>query len=209
MFEKKKCPHCSRKIKNGWDYCPFCREDLTEKEKPETMFDPFGLSKNIEKGFERIDKQFNRDFSSMPKPKPKGMGISITIHGGSNGKPMIEVRTSGNNRKMEPGIRSNLPGYGIEDAKTQVPERVLTRIPKTTEEPETRIENMGKRERIHIKLPDVKDEKDIEIRRLEQSVEVKAFSGDKAYFKLIPIPSNSSITEKEFKKGILKIEVER
>ena len=57
-------------------------------------------------------------------------------------------------------------------------------------------------------IPDVKSLDDIEVKQLQQSIEIKAYAGDKAYFKLIPIPSNATVNN-EFKDGILKIEIEK
>jgi hypothetical protein len=140
-------------------------------------------------------------------PKMKGGGISITIQSGTGMEPKIEIKTSGEYKKLEPEIKRKL---GIKPAIEEVEEEVEKKprkIPKITEEPETKIEKIGNLQRIQIKLPDVKSEDDIEVKSLEQSIEVKAFAGDKAYFKLLPI--TGTIIKKEFKDKILKIEVER
>ncbi len=78
---------------------------------------------------------------------------------------------------------------------------------KIVEEPQTEIKKLNGREIIEIKLPDVKDESDIEINVFEQSIEIKAYAGKKGYFKLIPISPNSEIVAKEFKNNILKLEI--
>ena len=145
-------------------------------------------SKNI---FDEIDKHFEEVDKTLNFRPIKGM--SIMISGGTGIKPRIEVRTPSH---REVGVRT------IEKIKEKP-----VRIPKITEEPETKIEKIGNRQIVSIKLPNVKME-DIEIRRLEQSIEVKAFAGDKAYFKLIPIPSNASIN-RTFENDMLKIEVQR
>lgn len=80
------------------------------------------------------------------------------------------------------------------------------RTPRITEEPETKIQKSQNRQTITLNLPDVKNLDDIEIKQLHQSIEIKAFAGDKAYFKLIPIPSDATVNN-EFKDGVLKIEV--
>jgi HSP20 family molecular chaperone IbpA len=204
MFEKKKCPACGKKVEKEFSYCPYCGASLEESEEFE--FRPFRIFEDIDKEFERIDKMFSKDFFKFPKFE-RGGGISITIQSGTGMKPKIEVKTSGEYKKLEPEIKRRL---GIKPAIEEVEEEVEKkprRIPKVTEEPETKIEKIGNKQRIEIKLPDVKSEKDIEVRDLEQSIEVKAFAGDKAYFKLLPIVGN--VTKKEFKNGILRIEVEK
>jgi len=212
MFERKRCPNCGERVKGQWEYCPRCGEELVEKEKEEVEFRPFGMFEEIDREFERIDKTFGSEFFRMPRLKPiRGGGISITIHSATGREPRVEIKTSGDYKKVEPEIKRKL---GVKPAVEEIEEEGVerkkpVRVPKITEEPETRIETVGNRQKIQVKLPDVKDEKNIEIKKLEQSIEIKALAGDKAYFKLIPIASNASISGKEFKNGVLRIEVER
>jgi HSP20 family molecular chaperone IbpA len=196
MLFKRRCPNCSRDINRSWNFCPFCGYPL--KEKPRSIFE------DIEREFERIDKMFSSELFRLPKfdIKPfRGGGISITITSGTGREPQIKVRTSGDYKKLEPEIKRKL---GI---KTGIKEVETIKRPKITEEPEAKIEKMGNKEKIEIKLPGVKRIEDIEIRKLEQSIEIKAFAKDKVYFKLIPVPKGFIITEKEFKDETLRLEV--
>jgi HSP20 family molecular chaperone IbpA len=205
MFERKKCKECGEKVSDKWDFCPYCGAPLREKE-----FEPFDIFDDIEKEFRRIDKMFGIEFPKFRiKPGIRGGGISITIQSGTGMEPKIEVKTSGEYKKLEPEIKRRLGVKpGVEEVSEEEVEKKV-RIPKVTEEPEAEIKNLGNKQIISIKLPDVKSEEDIEVKKLEQSMEIKAFAGDKAYFKLIPLPANASIVKKEFKNGVLKIEVER
>jgi HSP20 family molecular chaperone IbpA len=208
MFEKRKCPACGKKVEKEFNYCPYCGEELEEREFEEFKpFRPFSFE-DIDKEFERIDKMFSKSFFKFPKFE-RGGGISITIQSGTGMEPKIEVRTSGEYKKLEPEIKKRLGiKPGVEEVGEEEKAEEKVRIPKVTEEPEAEIKNLGNRQIISIKLPDVKEE-DVEVKKLEQSMEIRAFAGDKAYFKLIPLPSNASIVKKEFKNGVLKIEVER
>lgn len=204
IFERKRCPSCGERVSKSWRFCPYCGEELIERK-----IRPRGIFEDIEKEFERIDKTFGSEFFRFPKigfkPITRGGGISITISSATGREPEVEVKTSGEYKKLEPEIKRKL---GVKPTIEEIQDgRKPTRIPKVTEEPETKVEHLPTKDIIRIKLPDVK-EGDIEIKRLEQSIEIKAFADDKAYFKLIPIPSNAYIS-KEFKDGILKIEVER
>ena len=78
---------------------------------------------------------------------------------------------------------------------------------KTTEEPKTCVRRLGDNIVVEVKLPDVKDEGDIEVKSLENSIEVKAMAGDKAYFKILTKPPQTGILRKSFKKGILYLEL--
>jgi RNA polymerase subunit RPABC4/transcription elongation factor Spt4 len=207
MFNSKKCRYCGKDLKNDWVACPYCGEG-TKKEAE--FFGPFNIISDIEKEFERIDKM--SDIFKMPriyiKSPSKSSGISITIRSGTGMRPQVDVKTSGGYKKVEPELKRKLGvREGISsEIEEKMPERKAI-IPKITEEPETKIERKGNYGTINIKLPDVKNEKDIEIRQLEQSIEIKAFAGDKAYFKLIPIKPNSQILNRSFKDGILRVEI--
>ena len=206
MFEKKKCPYCKENVKDEFNYCPYCGEDLGEGEEPHGTFRPFGISKDIDKEFERIDKAFGSEFFKISSPKPMKMGgISITIHSGTGNRPKVEVRTSGDYKKVEPDVKRK---FGVRPAMGMEERKIPVKVPKYTEEPEAKIETVGRKQKIQIKLPDVKNEKDIEVRKLEQSIEIKAFSGDKAYFKLIPVKGSATVIGKEFRNGVLRIDVE-
>jgi HSP20 family molecular chaperone IbpA len=196
MFGRIRCRHCGRKLKKVWNFCPYCGEHV-EKKRLFSIFD------EIEKEFERIDKMLGFKFPRFDKPV-RGGGISITIRSGTGIQPEIHVKTSGEYKRLEPEIKKKL---GIREGIREIEEKPEKKI-KVIEEPETKIEKVGTKEIITIKLPGVKSEEDIEIKRLEQSIEVKAFAGEKTYFKLIPIPPNA-IVNKNFKDEILKIEVER
>jgi hypothetical protein len=191
MFEKKKCEKCGEKIKDEWDFCPECGEKISEMEEGEDVFD------EMEKGFEN---PFNVPQFKI-KPVMRGGRIDIIIHGGTGMKPRIDVRTSDGFRGQE--VKKAEP---IQHEEMTEKKKANARTAKTTEEPEAESQNIGNKRIISIKLPNVKSEKDIEIKKMEQSVEVKAYAGDKAYFKLIPIPANAEVSGK-FDKGMLKLEI--
>jgi len=211
MFKKKRCPNCGKEVKDDWSFCPYCGEELEIREK---VLAPFGdIFEDIEKEFERMDKMFGSPFKfSGLKPKPlKGGGISITIRSGTGLEPKVEVKTFGDYKKIEPELKKR---FGVKPAIEEMEEEKeekpkVERKAKVTEEAETEVKNLGNKQIISVKLPDVESEDDIEIKRLEQSMEIKAFAGDKAYFTLVPLPANAAIVKKEFKNGVLRIEVEK
>ena len=55
-------------------------------------------------------------------------------------------------------------------------------------------------------MPGVKSIKEISIRKLEKSIEIRAVSKDKAYSKIIPV--NLPILDYELEKGKLILELE-
>ncbi|MBI2546881.1 MAG: hypothetical protein HYW23_00340 [Candidatus Aenigmarchaeota archaeon] len=182
MFWDKKCKGCNSKIKSEWAFCPSCGVPLRETKKVSSEFDkePIEIGRMPEMNIPNL----------MFKPFMKDKGISITITADNNAPPRIEVVTSGDQRK-----------HHHHEAKP-------VRLPKITEEPEMKVEQEQNKDVITLNLPDVKSLNDIDIKQLDQSIEIKAFAGDKAYFKLIPIPSNATVNN-QFKDGVLKIEIQK
>ncbi|HDJ96608.1 MAG TPA: zinc ribbon domain-containing protein [Candidatus Aenigmarchaeota archaeon] len=192
FFERKTCPRCGRKVKSDFKFCPYCGEDLSRGYHK-------SLFEEVERDFEEIDKLF--DISKFGFPVRSG-GVSITIHSGE-GEPRIEVKTFGDYKRFEPHIKKKL---GIKDHGIKEIERKVKK-PKVTEEPKTEIKKVDGGELITVNLPGVKSIDDVEIRKLEQSIEIKAFCNGKVYFTLIPIKPNSKIVERRFEKGILTLQL--
>jgi HSP20 family molecular chaperone IbpA len=210
MFRKKKCPRCEKEIKEDWEFCPYCGYSLKEKYKEERFFEEF-------EDFDRIVEKMEREFEEMfkiptfriPRIKissPGVSGISITIHSGTGMKPKVEVKTYGGYKKLEPEIKRRL-GVKVPIEEVEEEKEIEYNPPKTTEEPEAKVSREGNKTIIEIKLPDVEKEEDINVKKLEQSIEIRARAKDKLYFKLLPI--TGEIVGKSFKDGVLKIEIER
>jgi HSP20 family molecular chaperone IbpA len=176
MFEKKRCKVCQEKVKDDWNFCPNCGEDLKNR-RAKSLFDNMATK------------------PTFKMKLPMG-GISIMVSPGFPEKVPYKVSRQ-QPKKM---------GYKILKPDISKP-RVKIPAQKMVVEPDTKVESFGDRKVILIKLPGVK-EGDIEIKELEQSMEIKAFAGDKAYFKVIPLKDNASIMNEEFKDGVLRLEVQ-
>lgn len=213
MFEKKKsCRRCGSAVSYRHNFCPNCGENL--KERQYKAQDVFGsVFEDVEKEFARID----RNFFEMPRRQqprvsfrmPGGVsGISVTISSGTGMKPNVNVKTYGEYKKIEPEIRRKLGARGpVQEIAERPARKPMDAIaPSVTEEPATEIKESGTKQTISIRLPGVRSAEDIDIRRLEQSIEVRAVAGDKAYFKLVPIKGRS-VENKGFRDGVLTLEV--
>jgi len=214
MFKKKRCPKCEKEVKDEWEFCPYCGYPLKEKYRAEErFFEEFEGFESFDRIFERMEKEFE-EMLKMPTFKiprikfssPGFSGISITIHSGTGMKPKVEVKTYGEYKKLEPEIKRRL-GVKVPVEEVEEEREVEYEQPKVTEEPEAKVSKEGRKTIIEIKLPDVEKEEDIEVKRLEQSIEIRARAKDKLYFKLLPIVGE--IVSKSFKDGVLKIEIER
>jgi rRNA maturation endonuclease Nob1 len=211
MFGEK-CVKCGKKISKQHSFCPYCgcnvkreREEkdygllgrTDELDSPLDIRMPFGfnrifssLIKQIDKQFRELDKEMSKEIKKPleKSPKFKTSGVSISISTGTGKKPEIKVRGFG-------------PEFGevaeeIKDTKTRKtkllqPEiteekaRKLAKLPK--QEAETTVRRLSNKIVYEINLPRVKSLRDVIINQLENSIEIKAFSEDKVYFKLLPI----------------------
>lgn len=197
MFEKNKCPRCEFFVKQSWNFCPHCGTNLkiAEPTPPQPM--PLMMGSVIDLNVNDIFKDVNEMLKGMLGEEPFKGSISITKLGGPSG-PKIQVKTSGDYKKVEPEINKRL---GVK--------KKISLGGKATAEPEINVKEMPHETLIEIELPGVKHSENIEIHQLEQSIEVRAASRDKVYFKLIPISENSQIIEKTLNKGTLKIRLKK
>src|SRR3989344_6720522 len=231
MFWDKKehCKNCGSEANKKWEFCPNCGEELNEKARPQKMANPFATFGNIGgfAGFDQIFKQMEKQMAEMDmafaessqdmmrQPRgfkivnPRGGGISISIIQAGGRPPQVNVKTSGEFRQMEPEIKRELGAVEAPiSMRARQPalafENKLSKINETAE-PETEIKKIDGKISYTIRIPDVKKVDDIQIKRLPNSVEIRAVSGNKMYFKLFEAPQNLGIVEKSFKDGTLKI----
>lgn len=205
MFSKK-CPRCARKLSKEFDFCPYCgldfrMEKMQEREKDYGLLGrddltsslpnfgitlPSGLGnlfssllKEVDKQFKELDRDMTKEKQEIRKIKPAS-GISISISTSNGKEPEIKVRKFGEeNTKQEKEIKIEKPVISDKEA------RKLSKLPR--KEAKTEVRRMSNKIIYEIELPGVKNIKDIIINKLENSIEIKAFSRDKAYFKLLPV----------------------
>ena len=90
--------------------------------------------------------------------------------------------------------------------REEVEKRKVRRHFEAVEEPKMWMESQGGRTIFKVSLPGVKSG-DVHLRRLKNSLEIKAYAEGKVYFKLLKISSNSRVVSKKFEKGVYVIEV--
>ena len=76
---------------------------------------------------------------------------------------------------------------------------------KKTVEPEAKITRFPDRIKIVVNLQGVKNPRDIIVRKLEKSIEIRAETPKYRYFKIIPSFERGRIVENKFVNGFLKI----
>lgn len=201
------CPYCGYNPKQKaavGEFKDFSREIEKAMKMPFLVKFPFRhivkqLEKQIDAQMREYDKnldkkEFNKiDMNKIDMKKmPRVSGISISVSGG-DGEPIIRVRNMGNGNGNRDGkiipinkISKVQKGIGSLPSKlSKSKAEKFSKLPKS--EPETKVRRLTDKIVYEINLPGVKTIKDVIINKLENSIEIKAFSKDKAYFKLIPI----------------------
>ncbi len=229
------CPNCGAEISGKWEFCPKCGARLLQDAGLSPFFG-FDLFADIDKQLEAMDKEFfggRNSLFEIPKPagaqrqhqpqQPKrgggpqqqvrGGGISITFSSGTGRPPNVVIHTSGDFKSLEPELRKRLAATGDmpQAAQQQEPAEERPRAPpEVTEEPEAELVKGagGKITALNVKLPGVDSAKDIKISRLPNSIEIKAYVKNKAYFKLFQLSPTSRITSTGFRNGILTISLD-
>jgi hypothetical protein len=186
-------------------------------------------NKQLEKEFEAFDLSpfFRIKPRELKTGKPVRKGFSVRIFQRNRERPKVFVRTFGNvNReRIQREIQEQL-GQRIKAGPTRPEKRrarilfpslrkpkepepeykIKLKMPHVTEEPKTEVRRLDSKVVVDIDLPDVESMAMVDVKELENSVEVKAVSDGKAYFKILTKPAQFKLTSKDFKKGKLHLE---
>ncbi|GEM_PF-1160848 len=188
-----KCKYCGRELKPDFVYCPYCGEKIT-KGNPLTNF--FEQMDKMIRDMERkiwpsFSKEMEKEIESIEKEVPmRPTTIRFKII-----TPKVQV-------PHKPEVKEPKPKE-IKSKQTKI--KRLTKVSKNVVEPVTSIKRRAGRIYIEVLLPDIKRMEDIMLNELEESIELRAFTKDKTYFKIIRLPPNSNIVDTKFEHGKLLI----
>jgi len=156
------------------------------------------LSKDIDKQFREMDQEMSRVKQVQENSKkntraimqdgkkvgeieefqfPQGQGFSFQVHIG--GMPQDLSNENLEDKEQEKKLKLPKSKITEEDVKK------YSKLPR--HDPATKVRRLTDKIVYEISLPGVKNEKNIILNKLQNSIEIKAFSKDKAYFKLIPL----------------------
>lgn len=192
-------------MSKDFTYCPFCGTNVKDVERREkearearefeglaamSMAFPFGkLFDELTKEFSReIDKMWEEEFAEPAAKKIRRRGISISIST-EGGEPKVRVRTMGEPLQTAQAVQAV-------QARTRLPQRILSeeevtkyaKLPR--KEAETTVKRFSDKIVYEILLPNVERLENVFVNKLHNSIEIKAFGKDKAFFKLIPLDLN-------------------
>ena len=156
--------------------CRVCGAKLEE----EWSYCPYcGTSKHsdgVEEILDMFEKSFKNVLGKSMSDFPFGKGFLVEISRRENEEPRISIKELGKNRPIEKKAMQNI--------------KVV--------EPEVKVLDNGKF--VKVFLPDIEDEKHIHIKKLQNSIEIRAHGKRKTYFTIIP---NPNLTYKRFENGML------
>lgn len=193
------CEKCGNGVEENWEYCPFCGSFL--KSSIAMKFPAFtgleDLLKDIDTEFRKMEDAFKCVWPENKTIEPlKGGGLSIRVSSEEDREPKINVQTFGDYRDKAVEVEERL---GVKRERAP---------PKVTKEPKTMIEHDGGKLILRAELPGVNSVREIDIKRMSESIEIRAYADDMAYFTLFCVPPNSKILSKRLENEEFIIEVE-
>ncbi len=225
MFSKKTCQRCGKKTGKDSRFCPSCGIPFNNKQRKEdlgmlgdndsmnefealsnSMFGGMGgsfmnkmlsntmrmLEKEMQKEMERDRKNPQNQNNNLPRTKIRLMinGKEIDLN---NGMPVSENSEKREKQKQNP-IKFK-----------RFSEEQIKRFSKLSKkEPKTDLKRIADKITYEIEVPGVESIEDVSITPLENSIEMKAISKDKAYSKSIQI--NLPIIGYGLSNGVLVLE---
>lgn len=193
MF-KKICRKCKNKIEKSYGFCPFCGTSQTSEYEKED-YGLLGKNDFIENNFMNIEdsfmeKMFDNAFKMAEKILEKQLknfpDIKEQVSETKLENPHLNIKFFVNGKKVYPNkreIKVN-PIKNKEEVSEKNKEK-LAKLPRI--EPSSKIKRIGEKIIYEIPVPGVQKIEDVLISQLENSIEVKAISDKKIYFKTLNI----------------------
>jgi hypothetical protein len=214
MFKRKKCPKCENKISEKDKFCSYCGFKIngkTEKKEDWGLLGKEDSSENLfensflEKGFtgnmlnkilgntmKVLEKEMRKIQENPPRPNTK---FELFINGKRIDPKNIQVTSKKIERKNK------------EIQKIELPSRIFKNFSKLPQEnPKTSVRRLADKIIYELEIPGVKSIEDISISKIGNSIEIKAISKEKAYFKSINISLPITKYNLEEEKLILELE---
>jgi len=218
MFKKKECRRCGNKISDKYEFCPHCGFSISGNAKEEDWgmlgkednlneFEDFSRSIFGGIGGKMIGKMIGNAMKSLEKEMQKEIKEKKDIQPRTNFELFINGKrvTPKEMKVTKRPIKEKTIKEEISlNTFSQKSLKKFSNLPKV--EPSTNIRRLSNKVIYEIKIPSIKSIKDVSIIRLENSIEIKAVSNNKAYFKLIPI--SLPITDYKLSKGRLILELD-
>ena len=226
------CPRCHERISEGWRFCPRCGARLPSTSQSGEEQTPFAeMFKEIERQMKEVlGADFSKDiefFDLKPEfvkknPFFKSGGFRIKISRSGDGPPTIDIKAFGDideelAKRMQEAMRARSAEMaksatagqeaGAGTTREEEEPRTIFRRVSQYREPRCVTKWLGDHLLVDLDLSGVKSSSDIDVRKIGESIEVRAYAGDKGYFKILGVPEDSKVLNKEFKDGKLRLEI--
>lgn len=183
-----KCKSCKKDIgAEQWKYCPHCGEELAKK----SVYS-YGMQDVADKMLSGIQRILMRKLFTT-------LAQTIRQSEGAN-SGSFRVKITSSKRPM---------AHATKQATAQAPDMTTASkrpTPKETIEPKADITKLPGKLKINIPLPGIECMDDIDILKFENSCEIRAYTEDKLYFKIIQTPQNLNLYEKNLNNETLILE---
>ena len=183
MFKVKRCKKCEEKIKDSFDFCPYCGLDLRNPEKELEDYGMLGKNNHL-KGYPLVgglgglgitDKMINSIFNSLMKNLEKQMqNIDPEVESSSNG---IRIKFGNHLPKKAKSVKN----------KTITQEQIqrMSKLPRI--EAKADVRRFSDKIVYELKAPGIYSVDDVFVSKLESGYEVKAIGKKKVYVNSIPV----------------------
>ena len=185
------CNKCNTDTKDDWSFCPKCGKELKRNKIVDYgMADVFAsMTNNLQNMAKRMLFEGMRPQGTKA---PSGLTVKIV-----RGTPAMAVRNQG------AGIAPLQMNVGA-DMTTPLKARPA---PKKTIEPEATFNKLPGKLLVEVKTTAVESKWEVVFRFMLTSIEVRAYSGDTLYFKIINVPKKSAILSKKVEDGKILLEM--
>lgn len=227
MFKKKvKCKNCSEKFNNSFSYCPACGTPTGKSKKEEDYgllgksdsVDPFEafekgmmggisskmLNKMLGGAMKMLENEMKRNMQNTnPQPFQPKTNFELYI----NGKRISPKNIKVTRREIPIKTQSQTTKHKTHTNYhfSEETQKQYAKMNKT--EPVTNVRRLSNQVVYEVDIPGVESIKDVAVIKLENSIEIRAITKEKAYKKIIAVDLPLKRYKLENEKLILELGV--
>jgi len=192
MFKGKRCKRCENKIKDSFDFCPYCGLDLINPERDQKEFGMLGKNNEVrgypmvggggfgitDKIAERVLKNFMKSMPDLMRNLEKQMqDMDPEVQNIPNG---IKIRFGPGG--MQQRQKQKRP---VRKSITQEQIKRMAKLPRA--EAKSEVRRFSDKVVYDIKASGIESVDDVFVSKLESGYEVKAIGTKKVYVNSIPV----------------------